>query len=633
MTNSDTDRDEAEEEPRAAPPRVEVDESEDEVIQTVFTVQAQGGAKVLRRNECRDDIPLYMRPDGGALKEIIVEGNLNVNGKWKPPVRCLVDTGAQVSTMSIAAYERDCEGEIRIVPSPRRLVAANGEEIKVLGSLDVQIQLGCHSLMVSVLVAQVRPDLILGMDFMSHYRCSWDGQRRVLRIGGSEMWAKRPKIVLPDEVVIPAQSECLLLGLLVPWPADNGGQVTGIVTGTQDFTRKTGLAVASALALPSEGRVPVRVLNPHSQEVRIEAGSIVGTFEAAQDVEESSVGEETDDAILLGIREAQPDQVMSGNGEDVIENGDLSMELPRDEPESPKGELTEKVPAATETNTDPGVSIVTPTACPDSHVMSSVDSVSMMAAQADRSGRSVRCPNRKKRPRGRLRRVAQAGDPGNPSFKKKVKWDRHGNEYDGGSEDEPSSDQSSDEQFFSSPDSEAVTEDEDTEDVDTEVEATDESCPARVAPYLQLPPEESESEGDSGTDEESSVGSEPAEPNPEGEYLPDRAAIRAAQDEDAIVQRLKAFQGRPCYAEISDGGLVLKALWQNWERLEWLEEILCLRWTHDLEADSASGDAGVGAAPTTDARVPKDPVGVTDEVEAAPKSRTGRSLIRPARNG
>ena len=82
------------------------------------------------------------------------------------PVKMLVDTGS-----AITLIRQDClppKFACSVVASPNPVVVANGEELELLGSINVDLQIGQFSCSHPVLVAKhLTQECLLGADFLT----------------------------------------------------------------------------------------------------------------------------------------------------------------------------------------------------------------------------------------------------------------------------------------------------------------------------------------------------------------------------------------------------------------------------------------------------------------------------------
>lgn len=89
------------------------------------------------------------------------------------PLTMEVDTGAFVSLISQATYQRICKDK-PLESSLAQLKTYSGEDIKVLGSITVQVQYkGCEGKQLSLVVVEGTGPSLLGRDWLQHVRLDW----------------------------------------------------------------------------------------------------------------------------------------------------------------------------------------------------------------------------------------------------------------------------------------------------------------------------------------------------------------------------------------------------------------------------------------------------------------------------
>ena len=122
-----------------------------------------------RDDKSADDTELYV--------------SMLVNGM---PTRFLVDTGATVSLLSRAAYERMDQAHETSTGVDGEVVSTNGTLVKVLGQTRVQLKISDGAWEQDVIIADIHEDGILGMDFLLKHKCIINLQTRAISIPGME---------------------------------------------------------------------------------------------------------------------------------------------------------------------------------------------------------------------------------------------------------------------------------------------------------------------------------------------------------------------------------------------------------------------------------------------------------------
>ncbi|KAJ8042718.1 hypothetical protein HOLleu_09554 [Holothuria leucospilota] len=174
--------------------------------------------------------------------------------------------------------------------------------MEVLGQVELVVKLKGRPLIVEFQVAELDLEGILGLDFLHSHRCQWDWDNCSMLVAGVAVPLIRgmkyddpivSKVQAKDNFVVPAGHEMLVFGE-VPET-----QVSGRVAEIRPkgkFVERTGLLVARALVKPGSSRVPIRLMNPGTEDVKVwkktcmaefheldEADDILGTISPHQE--------------------------------------------------------------------------------------------------------------------------------------------------------------------------------------------------------------------------------------------------------------------------------------------------------------------------------------------------------------
>ena len=234
------------------------------------------------RNSMPDSGEVACFPPREDLRELTIAATLRVTGCEPLEVKCLIDTGAEVNIMSRAIYWRHFRDNLPLTPAARRLTAADGKEISVEGIGYVPLDVGGRVLTVRVVVADMETALVLGMDFISRHRCTWDWDAGTLKLGDLTAGLKHTRVLSQHDLRIPACSEYVTAGKLtavIPLAS------SAMIIGSGALCRDPGVVVANTLVDPRVGTVPVRILNPQGQAVQLPRGTTLGTLTEAEVVE------------------------------------------------------------------------------------------------------------------------------------------------------------------------------------------------------------------------------------------------------------------------------------------------------------------------------------------------------------
>ena len=234
---------------------------------------------------------------------------LQVNGQVR---RCLLDTGSDVTLLPPTLI-----GGAQLVPTHRRLRAANGTLIKVTGAATVEAVAENHHMWIDGLVSPHVSEVMLGIDFLQQQEAVWNFGLGEVVLGGytyklyskkKHTWCRR--VILEDDTVVPGKSE-VNLSTLVQF-GDFGG-VTGkenVDWVTEAKELRPGVYVSRTVVPERNEDVPVRVINVSDDPVTLEGGTVVTDLEGVQvcNVEESTVnaGHGPAPELVNLVREVDP---------------------------------------------------------------------------------------------------------------------------------------------------------------------------------------------------------------------------------------------------------------------------------------------------------------------------------------
>jgi hypothetical protein len=190
-------------------------------------------------------------------------------------------------------------------PTTKKLAAADGTDIKVLGLATIPAEAYGSEFQVTGYVSDQISEVILGVDFLDEHDALWDfaraeitldGRRHRLRSHQRSGWVRR--VVADDTFIIPSRSEAVVSSYVMfngpPGPCKNsaGGWIT------QTSEPVTGLYVSRAVLPERSLEVPVRVLNITQSDVILPAGTVLtnleqvdGTTDVALLTEEDALAE------------------------------------------------------------------------------------------------------------------------------------------------------------------------------------------------------------------------------------------------------------------------------------------------------------------------------------------------------
>ena len=208
---------------------------------------------------------------------------IQINGK---ECKFLVDSGADVTIVNTRFLEECFGGEIPLLePYDVKLVSATGDPIPNSGKCDVSFRMGRDDITHKVIVADVRYNGILGLDFMTEHSCDILVQKMCLRVKGQEIPCFRFstedvfstfRVALLEDVKIPPNSEFIAQGRLLDAVPE---WETALVEPNTEFMGKHEVLVARSLVNPTSGKVPLKIMNVSDCVIELHKHSLVGSME------------------------------------------------------------------------------------------------------------------------------------------------------------------------------------------------------------------------------------------------------------------------------------------------------------------------------------------------------------------
>jgi hypothetical protein len=203
----------------------------------------------------------------------------------------LLDTGAALTCISGEMW-RQCttsSPNLTVQEVNGSLQSATGENLEILGVVDLEFQLGSLKLKHSaVVVENLAHTCLLGSDFFSDHQCTISYDTVSLSIGDVEIPLRRqqeePKlcrIILGKGIKIPANTEMILPGKLSKSGSLNHS-VPGMVEAKQEIQK---FATGRSLVRSDHGKVPVRVANFSDSPLYIRTNQTLGWFHPVAEIQ------------------------------------------------------------------------------------------------------------------------------------------------------------------------------------------------------------------------------------------------------------------------------------------------------------------------------------------------------------
>jgi gag-polyprotein putative aspartyl protease/Zinc knuckle len=122
---------------------------------------------------------------------------------------CLLDTGCEKSLIP-----RKLVSSAQLYPTDQKIFAANGSEIRVLGSIGLEFSVGEVSTTFTFIVSDEIEEMMLGIDFLSQNDCHWNFQRKIITINGKAVTLQRKRkqvmarrVYAAQDIIIPPRCQ------------------------------------------------------------------------------------------------------------------------------------------------------------------------------------------------------------------------------------------------------------------------------------------------------------------------------------------------------------------------------------------------------------------------------------------
>lgn len=230
------------------------------------------------------------------------DSTVHIQGKCESvPASMLVDTGSSVTLLStnFARTLSKHAVELSLSPVSTVLKAVNNSAVPVMGGSVVLLSAGNLTVRHKVIVADIAPDVLIGIDFLKAHGCNIDFGRNMLQAGGEDVPLKPAhnanpvvcRVHLAHPVTVPAYSQ-----VFVPAQLRTNDDVAlpcsaGFVSPSEKFISKFSTAMSSVVACPdSAGRVWIRLQNMLPQTTTIPKNYEIADFDSDIIIDEDDSG-------------------------------------------------------------------------------------------------------------------------------------------------------------------------------------------------------------------------------------------------------------------------------------------------------------------------------------------------------
>ena len=236
----------------------------------------------------------------------------------------LVDTGSAVTIVREDVWRETLKSDwSQLVASPQPAVAANGQELDLLGQSNTEIRVGGLAKKHTVLIAKgLIQECLLDADFLQKHQCVVHLDKRVLSAGGSAVSfnsttdngtnAAVCHVTFARTTVVPAYSQMQLFASVSRVKRFEMNELGDAVLEPEiSFVECHGLVVAHSLSRSVNSKTVVQVMNPSLAPVTVYKDEKIGVLRPLSDV-------------CAVVNNSAVDSSLEQNQEDV--DGDVRME-------------------------------------------------------------------------------------------------------------------------------------------------------------------------------------------------------------------------------------------------------------------------------------------------------------------
>lgn len=225
-------------------------------------------------NDSSPSINIFVR-EAGMYVEGTIEGE---------KVNILIDTGATISLLSTSVYQSLAKPP-KLSKSCIPLATVSGSKLASRGSAKCSVWIGDTKRAQYFVVADIRSDAILGLDFLRHHGCAIDLSASTIRLGGKTFRCHTVgclgicRVALDKTITIPESSE-----VIVSVPAITcSTSIDYVIEPLEKFKNSHAMLVARTFVRPNASAyVPVRIMNPNAEPKIVRAGTHIGWMEPAK---------------------------------------------------------------------------------------------------------------------------------------------------------------------------------------------------------------------------------------------------------------------------------------------------------------------------------------------------------------
>jgi len=203
-------------------------------------------------------------------------------------IDCLVDTGATLTLISPKVWDNVKDGTVTLSRFDKELVSASGDPINIQGKTPVQLEINGMQFQVTVVVADIDNDMILGLDFLQAEGGMLDLVKSTLSLRGQSIKLSCSgsigcyRVVVAERTEVPARAEIIVQGTIQS--KGLGKETLCLIEPEQKMYLEDGPIVAKTL-VRGEQQIPLRVMNLSNETQTVHPGTHIATASQVTEVE------------------------------------------------------------------------------------------------------------------------------------------------------------------------------------------------------------------------------------------------------------------------------------------------------------------------------------------------------------
>ena len=193
----------------------------------------------------------------------------------------LVDTGSSDTIIPMELYRKipECKRP-KLIQLEHKVYKADGTPLVTYGKIKTVVQVGKSKVKLDIIVAEIKGDGILGMDFLLSVPSTLDlnnfelkCEEQIIECTEKED-SKCARVFVNSDVIIPAEHEVIVPCRLKKMDKSlKNGYIEGA---NRSLILDKGLLVARTLVNLEDNVLPVRVWNPHSEDIFLKENTTAG---------------------------------------------------------------------------------------------------------------------------------------------------------------------------------------------------------------------------------------------------------------------------------------------------------------------------------------------------------------------